>query len=749
MKHNVLLLFVCTFVLLCRCAWGEITDPFNNTDYLTAALNSSVAADGTARMTITGAGESVVNWRQLQLYYVRLRNYNDRVEVEPASPIGAGQYSLYIRLYNSSKQFLAEIPWATARSDCTTQVLESVSRLAVLNQIQNVEYYWIKFRLHGSTGEGFEFDEIRAMNGPGYWPPTQLMQSAPKAVFGHMMTSFRTPAYSGGWYDSWNTSGHNPAILDPNGRPDIASTDYPLVGYYDMKDPKLIEYHCQCLKMACMDGAIFDVGFYTDDRDPAGMMASYFEALSDYGLKAVVCFEDKVYWKWGDPNLNRQQILQLTYDDMNQWNAKFLAGGAQYYVTDARPLFLLYSEENEHDVPEDANYLLSNEIETWLDTFDPNHRPILMRQKFYNPEHVGILNGRYTWPDFYAVTPGTIGDYVAFCDLEGNRDFLYGYREDGQYWISHALADFHISSVWPGFDDKAVWGWGKGPRLMPRVDGQLYQQTWQWAIEDDLPVVQVATWNDWFEETIIEPSVKYGGAYLEMTSQMASEFKHLPNWSVPDFNVPVWIYRIRDITSDPLVLEDLSWASECIKSDNFSQARTLVAPWAAYFNVDSVIYWTGPGSIQTAPAIQVPSNYSFGDVEYGNFVAAILQVKNAGTQPLQFTGTNPVQFVSGQEHFTIAPTFSTEDLHVTRSRDLSILFSPQGVGLHSGILQIATNDPIVPVKYIPIEGGSVFKEGDWNQDGNVDMDDLNCLSQCWLDTCGLSELLLLAEKWLD
>src|SRR5512138_3735738 len=66
---------------------AEITDTFANTTYLTAALNSAVSANGTANMTITGSGDSVVNWRQG--YHIRLRNYNDRVEVDPAAAIGS------------------------------------------------------------------------------------------------------------------------------------------------------------------------------------------------------------------------------------------------------------------------------------------------------------------------------------------------------------------------------------------------------------------------------------------------------------------------------------------------------------------------------------------------------------------------------------------------------------------------------------------------------------------------------------
>lgn len=736
------------FFFCCVRARGEITDPFDNTLYLTAALNSQVTADGTARMTITGTGDSVVNWRQS--YYVRLRNYNDRVEVDPVAAIGSGQYSLYVLLFNSAKQFLTEIQWAQAGGDCTTRILESVSRLAAAHQVQNVEYYWIRFRLHGAISEGFEFDEIRVLNGPGYWPPTALTQAAPKAVLGHVMTGFRTPLYSGSWA-GWNYSNayvsHNPFVLDPNGRPDIASVCYPSVGYYDMNDPKLIEYHCQCLKMACMDGVIFDLGFYAMDPDTVSMVTGYLNTLSAYGLKAVICYEDKAHWIWDSGAATRAMALQRAYEDMDNWLSLFLAGGTQYYVTGQRPLFLLFSYEDTHP-QKGITCLLPDEIEDWLDTFDPSQKPVLMRQWFKDPDHAGILNGQYGWPVLFTAPP-EMAPYVGYCSLEQNQDQLYTVREYGQYLLSEGLGDFHMPGVWPGFDDLAIWGWGSGPRLMPRYNGDLYQQTWQWAIEDDLPVIQVATWNDWFEATIIEPSVEYGGTYLEITSLNAATFKEINDWNIPDVNVPVWIYRIRDITADPCVLEDLNTASDCIRTGQFAQARMLVRPWADYFQVDSIQYWTGPGSIQTSPEIQVPLSCDAGTVYYGDGAEILIEVRNTGTQPLEFTGNPPVEIIVGGEDFSISPPFSVQDLYVNQSRNLSVLFSPPSSGSKSCILQITTNDPSFPTVYVTIEGQCIFKPGDFNEDGDVNLGDLVWLSQCWLDTCGIEELALAAEYWLD
>lgn len=590
-KKLVISLFLFLFSGYCR---ADIIDNLDNTSLLNPALHSSVTANGngTVSMNKIASGDSFINW--YDCCYAKIRNYNDRVEVQPTGSIASGQYSLSILYFNSSKQLINEIQWADARSDTDTQVLESVTTLAAQNGITNAEYYWIRFRLYGDIGSGFIFDKIHIKEGPGYWKPTALTTAAPKMVFAHEMTGFRTPQYSGSW-DGWNSHNHNPAVLDSNGKPDIASVYYPSVGYYDMKDPRLVEYHCQIMKMAGIGGVIFDLGYYSMDMDTVNMISNYLNIMSQYGLKGVICYEDKAHWIWDSGATTRTVAVARAYGDMNNWLALFNNSGQQYYVTGTRPLFLLFSYE--FDIPgKGISCLLPSEITTWLNTFSSENRPVIMRQWFKNPDHVGVLNGQFDWPQLYPAPP-EMAPYVGYCDMADNNDTMYSDRDFGQNLLKNNFADFYMSGVWPGFDDYEVWGWGSGPRLMPRYGGQLYDSTWDWAIDNNLPVVQIATWNDWFEGTIIEPSVEFGNLYIEKTFLKTAEFKNLPNYPVPAFNVPIWIYKIRDICINSQVLADMNIASNYIKAGQYEPAEQIVSFWANFFNIDSVTYWTGSGSL--------------------------------------------------------------------------------------------------------------------------------------------------------
>src|SRR5262245_642410 len=62
-------------------------------------------------------------------------------------------------------------------------------------------------------------------------------------VYMHYMPWFQSKEVSGYWGSHWRMANKNPDIVDANGKRQIASHYYPLIGPYDSKDPDVIEYH--------------------------------------------------------------------------------------------------------------------------------------------------------------------------------------------------------------------------------------------------------------------------------------------------------------------------------------------------------------------------------------------------------------------------------------------------------------------------------------------------------------------------
>jgi hypothetical protein len=81
-----------------------------------------------------------------------------------------------------------------------------------------------------------------------------------------------------------------------------------------------------------------------------------------------------------------------------------------------------------------------------------------------------------------------------------------------------------VASVTPGFDDRRLVD-RQPPHVVDRSSGSVYDEQWRTAIDAGADWVIVTSWNEWWENTEIEPSERYGMAYLERTRVWADAFK--------------------------------------------------------------------------------------------------------------------------------------------------------------------------------------------------------------------------------
>ena len=81
-----------------------------------------------------------------------------------------------------------------------------------------------------------------------------------------------------------------------------------------------------------------------------------------------------------------------------------------------------------------------------------------------------------------------------------------------------------VASVTPGFDDSHLVG-RVPPHIVDRSNGSVYDQQWKTAIDTGADWIVVTSWNEWWENTHVEPSERYGTTYLDRTRSWASAFK--------------------------------------------------------------------------------------------------------------------------------------------------------------------------------------------------------------------------------
>jgi glycosyl hydrolase family 99 len=81
-----------------------------------------------------------------------------------------------------------------------------------------------------------------------------------------------------------------------------------------------------------------------------------------------------------------------------------------------------------------------------------------------------------------------------------------------------------VAPVTPGFDDSHLVD-RHPPRIIDRANGSVYVDEWKTAVDTGADWVIVTSWNEWWENSEIEASQRYGRAYLDLTTTWAKTFK--------------------------------------------------------------------------------------------------------------------------------------------------------------------------------------------------------------------------------
>lgn len=421
-----------------------------------------------------------------------------------------------------------------------------------------------------------------------------IMHKVDKALFANFMVCFATPECSGYW-QGWNYSNekvqHDPEKSDAQGRRDIASCYYPTIGTYDMTDPEVAEYHCQLMKMTGIDGAVFTLGFFKDpnSNNPKyyyyhqRVIDNYFKYLKAYQLKGMLLFEDKANWLWNPKVKTRQETVWAAFHDLDRWLERF---EEVQYTIGGRPLFFIFRYNQE--IPGKGQSCFSpGELAQWKEGFTPETSPVIASQ-WFGAEYKGMIDGYYEWPYITGQPPS---DLVcrAYNDFKKEVEIWESRHEEVYLNLASGNYAFIAGGVWPGFEDTACHGWGGGIRIIPRYDGKVYAYHWQRMIASNYPLVQVGTWNDWFEGTVIEPTHEFGTQYLEITRKYVAEWRKMEYVPV-NLQVPVWIFKMRKLSQTPRVQRMALQASEAIQAGEYNRAEELVKPFVGKMKLDQKLY---------------------------------------------------------------------------------------------------------------------------------------------------------------
>lgn len=289
----------------------------------------------------------------------------------------------------------------------------------------------------------------------------------------------------GAWGIHWTMANQNPDVTDANGRRQVATYYYPLTGPYASADPTIIEYQLLLMKLSGIDGVLIDwpgtINLYDYPKNLANA-EKIIAQLAKAGLTYAIVYED--------------QNINIAYNK-----------GA---ITDK-----IAAAQNDMRYLE-KNYFANSNYEKL------NNQPLLL---VFGPQTFTIATEWTTVFSVFTTKP-------AFCTLWTSSSKA-GTAAAGEFaWINAdnttSLQNFYgnnyggikISAAYPGFRAFYTAGGWPGPAFIIDANGAAnFQTTLDLALQSNAGYLQLPTWNDYGEGTMIEPTVEFKYSLLTTLQQ--------------------------------------------------------------------------------------------------------------------------------------------------------------------------------------------------------------------------------------
>jgi hypothetical protein len=314
---------------------------------------------------------------------------------------------------------------------------------------------------------------------------TRVAKQGPQKIYVHLMPWFETRQTSedGNWGIHWTMANQNPDIIvGENDKRQIAAHFYPEIGPYGSGDPSVIDYQIQMMKYAGVDGVLVDWPGTTQAWDyPKNMRNAdaFISKLEAAGLEFAIVYEDHNLGMAHDGGMIGDILAQGRAD--MEWLQNNYFRRANYVKINGAPLLMTFGPQT-----------LTNPSD-WSNIFSSlSPKPTFLTLWYQQEQAAGSAAGEYPWI------------YSDFMD--GLRNFYQNRPLGVKFGVAYpGFNTFYANGGWPGPN----WGIGH--------DGtNTFSQTLDLALSSGVQWIQVATWNDYGEGTIVEPSLEFGNGFLNI-----------------------------------------------------------------------------------------------------------------------------------------------------------------------------------------------------------------------------------------
>ena len=305
----------------------------------------------------------------------------------------------------------------------------------------------------------------------------------------------------------WNSAGYDPEKV-VRGRRETATPSYPLDGLYDSSSEYTIRRHIYQARQALIDGFIVSwwgfpdkVEFPREDMRYKVVLSSdatlhKLLELAPEGFSVTLYYENAKY--------DRASVSENIIDDFMRILERYGRHPKWLKVGD-RPVIVVYGR-----VIDQLKESCTDDIEEWR-----RIRKYLKEEGYevfiigdsLDPRYAEVMDGLHTYNPIGFTTKGI--DLSSLYERVSKE-----LRKRGKLFVA---------TVTPGFDNYLIKGIGR--LLEPRQDGRYYIDSWNTALKHDPDWIFITSWNEWYENSQIEPSVEYGTMYLFLTKQQVMRFK--------------------------------------------------------------------------------------------------------------------------------------------------------------------------------------------------------------------------------
>jgi len=369
--------------------------------------------------------------------------------------------------------------------------------------------------------------------------PSGVTKTNPQKVYVHYMAWFDDSLTSGtgnwGWH--WTMNNQDPSVILSNGRREIASWFYPMIGPYASSDPDVINYHLLLIKYAGIDGIIVDwYGIHSVDDYPniKRNTDSVFNHIAASGLQFGICYEDATLAN--DKAQAGIDTVTAAQQDFSYLQSAYFTS-KNYITVNGNPLLLCFGPQGMM-TPAD-----------WQSAFSV-----------------------FTTPPFFL----TLQDHQSIAGSSASGSFAWVESSNTtnlQTFYSANAPATSFGAAYPGFKDFYAQG-DAGTTLFFLTYGNTLQNTLTLSQTNNAAYIQLITWNDYGEGTMIEPTLDYNFTSLQTIQQYTGV-----SYTVTELQlIYKWFTLRKKYVGNAAIEAQLTQAYAYLAALNLTQAHAILDP---------------------------------------------------------------------------------------------------------------------------------------------------------------------------